>query len=73
MPRQTVTEDVTMRPAVPNAASEKVEPDAQKIPCRESVHDSIQVPDVPGTVVSYEGTTGDMMSKTLGMNNDIYA
>ena len=46
MPRQTGTEDVARRPAVPDAASEKGEPNVQKILCHEGVQDSIDVPDM---------------------------
>jgi hypothetical protein len=46
VPRQTGTEDVARRPAVPDTASEKGEPKVQKILCHEGVQDSIDVPDV---------------------------
>jgi hypothetical protein len=55
-PRQTGTEDIARRPAVPDAASEKGEPDVQKILCHKGVQNSIDVPDVHGAVANNNQT-----------------
>jgi hypothetical protein len=46
MQRQTGFGDVAKKPAAPNAASEKGEPNTQKTLCHEGVQDCIDVPDV---------------------------
>ena len=64
LPSQMRTEDVARRPAVPDAASVKGEPDVQEILCHEGVQDSI---DVPGAAANKSNTNSPEDGQTNRM------